>query len=170
MTAAPATRLVAPVAIAVTVALADLVQATISWSAYQARHGASIPGTSSAIYVFGLEAAAGVLILLLAVVAAGRSPAAAATAAWLAWLRLIAVGITAPLMIFHVGFEGPFDAADVFLMTLALIDALTGAIICTVIARATTRLAARNRAPRLSVRRPDEATAPAVDQSHRSPT
>jgi hypothetical protein len=139
MTAGPATRLMAPVALAVIVAVGDLVEAGIAWSAYRTRHDTSVAGTSSwaAIYVFGLEAAAGALILLLAVAAAGRSPALAGVAAGLAWLRLVAVGITALLMIFHIGFDGPFDGSDGFVLVLALIDALAGALICSVIARRT---------------------------------
>ena len=139
MTAAPVTRLIAPVALAVIVAVGDLVEATIAWSAYHTRHDTTVPGTSSwaAIYVFGLEAAAGALILLLAAVAAGRWPAVAGVAAGLAWLRLVAVGVTALLMIFHAGFAGPFDGSDAFVMVLALIDALAGALICSVLARRT---------------------------------
>jgi hypothetical protein len=139
MTAAPATRLMTPVALAVVVAVGDLVEAAIAWSAYHTRNGTTAPGTSSwaAIYVFGLEAAAGALILLLAVVAAGRWPALTGAAAGLAWLRLLAVGVTALLMIFRVGFAGPFDGSDAFVMVLALIDALAGALICSVIASRT---------------------------------
>jgi hypothetical protein len=141
MTTAPTGRLTAPTALAAIVGLGDLAAAAIGWSAYHTRQGAAVPGESSwaAIYVFGLEAAAGAVILLLAIIAAGRAPAAATIAAGLAWLRLAALAVTAVLMAAHVGFAGPFDGSDVVFIALAFVDALAGALISGSIARRTHR-------------------------------
>ena len=139
MTTAPATRLTVPVTLAALVGVGDLLEAVIGWSAYRTQHGTPVPHTSpwSTIYVFGAEAAAGVLVLLLAGIAAGRSTATATTAAGLAWLRLVAVGVTTLLISTHVGFSGAIDSSDFLAMLFMLIDALAGAAICSAIARRT---------------------------------
>lgn len=139
-TQATATRLGAPVAIAVVVVLGDLFDAAIGLSTYRDSRGPAIPGASSwaSMYLLGVEAGAGALILLLAVVAAGRSRVAAGAAAGLAWLRLLAVAAVGFLMVLGLGFAAP-HASDVFLILLALIDAVAGILICTSLARRTRR-------------------------------
>jgi hypothetical protein len=114
---------------------------SVIWTA-QAR-GQETTEDVAAFDLLGVNAAAGVVILALAVVAAvaatrggGRT---VATVAWsLAWLRLIAVPVTAVVIAVVVGAGSVFGLVETFVVGLAVLDAAV-AVLATGTARRSTR-------------------------------